>query len=86
MFNTYDVYYPLLDGEHMTVTAITMYDSQGVCKDQYSNAPFYLYAVYGDGSKTLLAEFDGLYYDILVGPYPDRCVGNTCCMVLYCIV
>ena len=47
-----------------------MYDWEGVC----TTSPFYLYAVDKAGVKTLITEFDGLYYDSYVGPYPERFV------------
>ena len=64
----YDAYYPLLEGESMTVDSVRLYDKEGV----FTSAPLRLYAVTDTWERKLVATFTGETYNKWVGPYPSR--------------
>ncbi|MEI6947130.1 T9SS type A sorting domain-containing protein [Paraflavisolibacter sp. H34] len=68
ILNPYEAYYPVLQGEAMTIDSVRMYDKEGI----FTGAPMYLYALNDKWEKTLVATFEGLYYNSWVGPYPDK--------------
>lgn len=68
MLSTWEAYYPLLNGEQMTVDSIRLYDREGV----YTNTPLLLYAITGNWERKLLGTFTGEKYLAWVGPYPSR--------------
>src|SRR6185312_11548132 len=47
IFNNYDVYYPILDGEQLTIDSIKLYDYQG----SNVSRPMTIYAVLNDWTK-----------------------------------
>ncbi|MBU1820450.1 MAG: carbohydrate-binding protein, partial [Bacteroidetes bacterium] len=68
VLDTYEAYYPLLEGESMTLEQIRMYDFQGT----FESTPFTLSAITNDWARVPVATFTGSKWDTWVGPYPDR--------------
>ncbi len=68
VLDTYDAYYPLRDGESMTVDKIRMFDYEG----NFSTSPARLSVITQDWTRVPLATFTGDFYNGWVGPYPDR--------------
>jgi endoglucanase len=66
LLNNYDAYYPLLDGEEMTITGIKFFDWEGTTETH----PMTLYAVFKDWEKVPIAVFTGTKYNEWVGPDP----------------
>ena len=64
----YDAYYPLLDGESMTISSIKFYDFTGV----YTDTPMTLSIITDQWQRIPIATFTGDQYAAWVGPYPDR--------------
>ncbi len=62
----YDAYYPLLDGEQMTIERIRFYDGEGTNED----APFTLSIITSDWKRIPIAKFTGAIYNNWVGPDP----------------
>jgi hypothetical protein len=65
---TYECYYPLNDGEAMSISQIKMYDFQGV----FTAQPASLFAIKKDGRRIPIGTFTGESYMQWVGPYPER--------------
>jgi hypothetical protein len=65
---TYESYYPLNDGEAMSISQIKMYDYQGI----FTTLPASLFAIKKDGRRIPMGTFTGESYMQWVGPYPDR--------------
>lgn len=68
MLSTYEAYYPLLDGERMTIDSLRMYDRENV----FTATPLLVYGITADWQRKLLATFTGEKYLAWVGPYPSR--------------
>lgn len=68
MLSPWEAYYPLLDGEQMSVDSIRMYDRENI----FTNTPLLVYAITNAGERKLLATFAGEKYLAWVGPYPSR--------------
>ncbi|MCY7421252.1 MAG: hypothetical protein LH478_05845 [Chitinophagaceae bacterium] len=68
ILTNYDAYYPLVNGESMTIDSIRMYDKEGV----FTSTPLRLYAITDTWQKKLIATFTGETYNTWVGPYPAR--------------
>ncbi|WP_240163942.1 carbohydrate-binding protein [Spirosoma taeanense] len=64
----YDAYYPLLDGESMTLESLRFYDFVGSCQDN----PMTLWIINDQWQRIPVATFTGTDYAAWVGPYPDR--------------
>ncbi|WP_461132315.1 carbohydrate-binding protein [Spirosoma lituiforme] len=64
----YDAYYPLLDGESMTLESLRFYDFVGSCQD----TPMTLSVITAQWQRIPIATFTGTDYANWVGPYPDR--------------
>ncbi|WP_228724140.1 T9SS type A sorting domain-containing protein [Spirosoma sp. KUDC1026] len=64
----YDAYYPLLEGEQMTIERIRMYDGQGENKE----APVTLYIINDRWERIPIARFLGDHYNKWVGPDPGN--------------
>lgn len=65
----YEVYYPLMNGESMTIEQIRLYDGQGS-----NTIPFKIFVIDKNWNRKKLAEFTGSNYNKWVGPnpkYPD---------------
>ena len=65
---TYECFYPLNDGEVISLGQVRMYDYNGI----FSDNPARLFAIKKDGRRIPLGTFTGSKYDQWVGPYPDR--------------
>ncbi|UFH54458.1 carbohydrate-binding protein [Spirosoma sp. KNUC1025] len=64
----YDSYYPLLDGESMTIESLRFYDFVG----NFSATPLTLSIITSDWERIPIATFTGQLYGTWVGPYPNR--------------
>lgn len=64
----YEAWYPLLDGEQMTIDSLRLYDRENV----YDKTPLFIYAVTSNWERKLVATFTGERYLTWVGPYPSR--------------
>ena len=64
----YDAYYPLLNGESMTLEGLRFYDFTGTCTDN----PMTLSVITDTWQRIPVATFTGQQYATWVGPYPDR--------------
>lgn len=82
----YDSYYPLLDGEQMTIDSIKLFDWEGTNEDH----PMTIYAILNDWRKVPVAIFTGSRYNEWVGPNPsyphkyalDKPVSGIKCLVI----
>ncbi|MFB9295702.1 T9SS type A sorting domain-containing protein [Persicitalea jodogahamensis] len=68
VLNTYDAYYPLREGESMSIDHIRMFDFE----DTFVNKPARLSVITSDWKRVPLATFTGSIYNDWVGPSPDR--------------
>jgi endoglucanase len=68
VLNSYEAYYPLLEGESMTIEKIKMFDYEG----SFESNPFLLSVITNDWTRVPVATFTGSVYNGWVGPYPDR--------------
>lgn len=68
VLNSYEAYYPLRDGESMTLEQIRMFDYEG----NFSSNPASLSVITQDWTRVPVANFTGEVYNGWVGPYPDR--------------
>ena len=68
VLQNYDIWYPVLDGEQMTIDSIMMFDWEGINGDR----PMTIYAILNDGKKVPIAVFTGLRYGKWSGPDPNR--------------
>ncbi|UHG89748.1 carbohydrate-binding protein [Spirosoma oryzicola] len=70
----YDAYYPLEEGESMTLMGIRFYDFMGTCVDN----PMTLSIITDQWQRIPIATFTGEQYAAWVGPYPNRsATGNA---------
>jgi hypothetical protein len=68
VLDNYDAYYPLLDGEKITIQRIRFFDGEGSFPDQ----PMTLSVITNDWRRVPIATFTGQQYNGWVGPYPNR--------------
>lgn len=68
VLNTYDAYYPLKDGEEISIEAIKFYDLEG----SETVNPMTLSVITDQWERIEIASFKGYEYGAWVGPYPDR--------------
>jgi len=68
IFNNYDSWYPLLEGERMTIDSIMMFDWEGTNADH----PTTIYAILDDWKKVKIAVFTGMRYNAWNGPDPAK--------------
>ncbi len=68
VLDTYEAYYPLLDGEEMTLERIKFFDYEGIFTDR----PMTLSVITDQWQRIPVAAFTGQIYNGWVGPYPDR--------------
>ncbi|MDQ6480847.1 carbohydrate-binding protein [Dyadobacter sp. LHD-138] len=66
--NAWDAYYPLLDGEQMSLESIKFFDFTG----SFSANPMTLSVITDQWERIPIATFTGQEYNGWVGPYPDR--------------
>jgi len=64
MLANYQAYYPILNGEHLVIDSLKMYDWEGVISD----APMKIFVINNKWEKTLIATFTGEQYNTWVGP------------------
>ncbi|AUD00513.1 carbohydrate-binding protein [Spirosoma pollinicola] len=64
----YDAYYPLLNGETITLESVRLYDFVGSCQDN----PMTLWVINDQWQRIPVATFTGSDYANWVGPYPNR--------------
>lgn len=70
MLENYDAYYPLLEGEKMTIDRIKFFDGEGSFPDK----PMTLSIITSDWRRVPIATFTGEVYNGWVGPYPGRSI------------
>ncbi|MCE7069401.1 carbohydrate-binding protein [Dyadobacter sp. CY327] len=70
--NYYDAYYPLLDGEQITLEGVKFFDYVGSTVDR----PMILSVINDQWQRIPVATFTGTVYNGWVGPYPDRASNN----------
>ncbi len=68
LLDNYDAYYPLLEGEQMTIDSIMMFDWEGTNE----NHPMTVYAITQNWQRIPLAVFTGLRYNTWNGPDPKH--------------
>lgn len=68
MFNNYDAYYPVADGEVINLNKVKFYDGEG----SLGPYPMTLSVVNSKGERKEIAKFTGSRYNTWVGPYPDK--------------
>ncbi|GAA4409667.1 hypothetical protein GCM10023187_33290 [Nibrella viscosa] len=68
ILSNFDAYYPLLDGEEMTIEGIKFYDGEGSMQD----APMTVSVITNQWQRIPIATFTGQEYNTWVGPYPNR--------------
>ncbi|WDF53492.1 T9SS type A sorting domain-containing protein [Mucilaginibacter sp. KACC 22063] len=68
MFNNYDAYYPVADGEIINLYKVKFYDGEG----SLGPYPLTLSVVNSKGERKEIARFTGSRYNTWVGPYPDK--------------
>ena len=66
VMTNYDVYYPLLDDEQITLESIRFYDGQGI----FTNDPMTLSIITDKWERIPVAKFTGEAYNTWVGPDP----------------
>lgn len=64
----YDAYYPLKEGEKITLRGLKMFDYEG----QFTEKPMILSVITDQWERIPYATFTGSIYNGWVGPYPDR--------------
>lgn len=67
ILNNYDAYYPLEEGEEISITDVKFYDGEG----SLGNNPLTLSVLTADGFTIPLAVFNGSRYNEWVGPHAD---------------
>ncbi len=68
VLDKYEAYYPLLEGETMTLESLRFFDFEGIFKDK----PMTLSVITTAWQRIPIATFTGEAYNTWVGPYPDR--------------
>jgi hypothetical protein len=68
IINNYEAYYPLQDGEQITLNGVKFFDFTGSAQD----FPLTLSVITDQWERIPVATFTGEIYNGWVGPYPDR--------------
>lgn len=68
ILSNFDAYYPLLDGESMTIERIKFFDGEGSMQDN----PMTVSIITDQWQRIPIATFTGSEYNTWVGPYPNR--------------
>lgn len=68
VLRNYDTYYPLLEGEEMTIESVRFFDFTGTFRD----TPVTLFVIDRNWNRIPFASFIGDEYNLWVGPYPAR--------------
>ncbi len=66
--DNYEAWYPLLEGEQMTIDSLMMFDWEGTNEAH----PMTIYAITADWKRIQLAVFTGLRYNAWNGPDPKK--------------
>jgi len=66
--SSWDAYYPLLDGEQITLESIKLFDFMG----NFTENPMTISVITDQWERIPIATFTGEVYNGWVGPYPDR--------------
>ncbi|MCE7067962.1 carbohydrate-binding protein [Dyadobacter sp. CY326] len=69
----YDAYYPLRDGEQITLQSIRFFDYTGSTENQ----PLLLSVIDDQWNRIPVGKFTGSVYNGWVGPYPDRASNSS---------
>jgi endoglucanase len=72
VLNEYEAYYPLLEGEQITIEGIKFFDFEGSATDN----PMSLSVITSSWDRVQIATFKGYEYNTWVGPYPDSQVAG----------
>lgn len=67
IINYYDSYYPVIDGEFITIDSIRMFDRTGPIA-----VPTTLFAIDSNWNRIRIATYSGGFYNQWIGPYPGR--------------
>ena len=73
VLDSYDAYYPLLNGEKITLESIKFFDFEGIFKDK----PMTLSVITDTWQRIPIATFTGEIYNGWVGPYPGRTLAGN---------
>ncbi|OLY91853.1 Por secretion system C-terminal sorting domain-containing protein [Cnuella takakiae] len=73
ILSNFDAYYPLLDGEALTLEGIRMFDAEGADP----NTPLTISVINDKWQRIPVATFTGSEYHAWVGPYPSRTNNTT---------
>jgi endoglucanase len=68
IFSNYDAFYPVNNGEKITLSKIKFYDGAGALGDN----PLTVSVVTNSGQRIKVGTFNGDQYNSWVGPYPER--------------
>lgn len=68
LLDNYDAYYPVIEGEQISIDSIMMYDWEGSTQDH----PTTIYAIMENWQKIPIAVFTGERYDAWNGPDPKK--------------
>jgi endoglucanase len=68
VLSEYEAYYPLLDGEQISIESVKFFDLEGSTVDN----PAVLSVINSQWQRIPIATFTGEIYNGWVGPYPDR--------------
>ncbi len=68
ILENFDAWYPVLDGELITIDSIQFFDWEGTNEKH----PLTIYAILGNWEKVPIAVFKGTRYNQWVGPNPDK--------------
>ncbi len=68
MFNNFDAYYPLLDGEEMVIDSLRFFDWQSTMADY----PVTISVITSDWRRIEIAKFTGTQYNVWVGPHAQQ--------------
>ncbi len=66
--DTYEAYYPLYEGEEMSLSRVKFFDYEGI----FSDRPMTLSVINSQWQRIPVATFTGDIYNGWVGPYPGR--------------
>ncbi|WP_158826411.1 T9SS type A sorting domain-containing protein [Mucilaginibacter lacusdianchii] len=68
IFSNYEAYYPVNNGEKVTLSKIKLFDGAGALGDY----PLTISVITNGGKRIKVGTFNGDQYNGWVGPYPDR--------------
>jgi endoglucanase len=68
VISEYEAYYPLHEGEEMTIESLKFFDLEGSTSDN----PAVLSIINSQWQRIPIATFTGASYNSWIGPYPDR--------------